>query len=134
MRNADRTTVRQGRRANDQENSRAPDSGKGYFSSFLPNDQVPGALGWLRGLPGPRGQVEVVAPGGDLAVADLEGAHHRQCHRLRAEEPVDALGEDGVAGGGDVGDLELGAFEGGHELLDHALDGVLALDRLAGDV
>src|SRR5207244_12316329 len=63
----------------------------------------------LRDLPLPGGEVEVVPPGGDLPLADLEAAGHRPgplpaVHR----EAIDPFGEHEAAPAGDVHDLELG--------------------------
>ena len=45
-----------------------------------------------------RVEIEVVAPGGDLAVLHLERAHHRELdRRVREVEHVDPFGEHGVA-------------------------------------
>src|SRR5205809_1427526 len=71
------------------------------------------ALRTLPCLPLPGGEVEVVAPGGDLAVADLEHAGARQLDPLVAEaEAVDALGEDEVAARDEVDDLGLELLRG----------------------
>src|SRR5437870_8815780 len=48
----------------------------------------------LRDLPLPGGEVEVISPGGDLPVAHLEDARHRQRHLPTVHrEAVDPLGE-----------------------------------------
>src|SRR6266550_2524060 len=71
------------------------------------------ALRTLPCLPLPGGEVEVVAPGGDLTVADLEHAGARQLDPLVAEaEAVDTLGEDEVAARDEVDDLGLELLRG----------------------
>src|ERR1700757_4093923 len=56
--------------------------------------------------------VEIVAPGLDLAVTDLEGPHDRQLERLVRElEDVHPLGHDDRTIGCDVDDAELDALD-----------------------
>src|SRR5437016_7051832 len=78
----------------------------------------------------PGREVEVVAPGGDFAVADLEHTRAGELDPLVAEaEAVDALGEDQVAARRQVDDLGLDLL-GGQEEVQHLADAVLPGDRL----
>src|SRR2546430_3425424 len=86
---------------------------RGHSSDLTPLAVAVLALRTLPCLPLPGGEVEVVAPGGDLAVADLEHAGARQLDPLVAEaEAVDALGEDEVAARDEVDDLGLELLRG----------------------
>src|SRR5438309_7617664 len=84
----------------------------------------------LRRLPLPGGEVEVVAPGGDLPVADLEHAGAGELDPLLPEaETVDALGEDAVAVRRQMDDLGLDLV-GGQKEVQHLADAVLPAHRL----
>src|SRR5439155_20949252 len=81
----------------------------------------------LSGLALPGGEVEVVAPGGDLVVADLHDAGARENDALACEgHAIDALGEDDVAERRDVEELGLelvGEEEHVQDLADAVLPG-----------
>src|SRR5262249_40733201 len=80
-------------------------------------------------------QVEVVAPGGDLAVLDLEGAHDGQLDLAgRHHEDVDALGEHDGPVGHDVPYAEVDLLGAAGETGDERLDRVATRDRLHRDV
>ena len=86
----------------------------------------------LRRLPLPGGEVEVVAPGGDLVVADIEHTGARQLDAFLAEtEAIDALGEDEVAARREVEDLGLDLVRGEEEVQDLA-DAVLPVTGSSG--
>ena len=71
--------------------------------------------------------VEIVAPGLDLSVGDLEGPHNRQLKRLvRDCEDVDPLGHHDRAIGCDVDDAEVDAFDAGRARADERGDTAMA--------
>src|SRR3984893_6059927 len=83
--------------------------------------------------------VEIVAPGVDLAVTDLEGPHDRQLERLvREPEDVHPLGHHDRTIGCDVDDAELDALDAwrarADERGDRVGDGLPAGDRCQWDV
>src|SRR5881396_443175 len=97
----------------------------------------------LRRLPLPGRQVEVVAPGGDLVVADLEHTGARQLDAFLAEtEAIDALGEDEVAARREVEDLGLDLVRGEEEVQDladavlpgHRVERHVVVDRVVGEI
>src|ERR1700752_4236952 len=68
-------------------------------------------------------QVEIVPPGVDLAVADLEGPHDRQLKRLVGElEDIHPLGHHDRTIGRDVDDAELDALDTWQAGPDHRVD------------
>src|SRR5438132_10020968 len=84
-------------------------------------------------------RVEVVAPGLDLAVTDLEGPHDRQLERLVRElEDVYPLGHHDRTIGCDVDDAELDALDAwrarADERGDVVRDGLPAGDRRQRDI
>src|SRR5256714_695548 len=84
-------------------------------------------------------RVEVVAPGLDLAVSDLEGPHDRQLERLVRElEDVHPLGHHDRTIGCDVDDAELDALDAwrarADERGDVVRDGLPAGDRRQRDI
>src|SRR6267154_2718222 len=83
--------------------------------------------------------VEIVAPGADLAVTDLEGPHDRQLERLVRElEDVHPLGHHDRTIGCDVDDAELDALDAwrarADERGDVVRDGLPAGDRRQRDI
>src|SRR6266699_3511858 len=96
----------------------------------------------LRALSHPAGElvhVEIVAPGADLAVTDLEGPHDRQFERLVRElEDVHPLGHHDRTIGCDVDDAELNTLDAwrarADERGDRARDRLPAGDRRQGDI
>jgi hypothetical protein len=81
------------------------------------------------------GHIEVVAPGHDAAVGDVEGAHHGEKRLdLGRLQQIDPLGENGGPGRRQMHDLEGDPVEH-HEKGDQRLEGgVDALGGLHGDV
>src|SRR4029077_15563527 len=93
----------------------------------------------LMGLVVELARVEVVPPGFDLAVVDLEGSHDPQVERLAGKrEDVDPLRHHDWTVGGDVDDAELNAFNAGRAGTDERGEVVgnvsSASDRLERDV
>src|SRR6476660_5519780 len=83
--------------------------------------------------------VEIVAPGVDLAVTDLEGSHDLQLERLgRKPEDVHPLGHHDRAIGCDVDDAELDGLDAwrarADERGDRVRDGLSADDRRLRDI
>jgi ssDNA-binding Zn-finger/Zn-ribbon topoisomerase 1 len=82
-----------------------------------------------------RLQVEVVAPGADLAVVHLKDTHARQIDMLAtAVRPVDPLCEHDVAGRSEVQHLPIRLLPVRKEPGDSLPDGLSALDRRSGHV
>src|SRR6478752_6531989 len=78
-------------------------------------------------------RVEVVPPGVDLAVVDLEGPHNLQVERLAGKrEDVDPLRHHDRTAGGDVDDAELNALDPGRAGTDERRD-VVSNVLSAGD-
>src|SRR5207244_6921203 len=95
--------------------------------------------GALFPLAGELVHVEIVPPGVDLAVADLEGPHDRQLERLvREPEDVHPLGQHDWTIGRNVDDAELDALDAwrarANERRDRVGDVLPAGDRRQRDV